>query len=54
MDFFKNNDFGHIRVGNFNLTINKKISEGGFGFVYEVTDARSGQKYALKQVNIQS
>jgi len=32
-----------LRVGRFNsLKVDRLISEGGFGFVYEVTDTSSG------------
>ena len=38
-----------VSVGRFSsLRIERLISEGGFGFVYEVTDTFTGQKYALK------
>ena len=38
-----------VSVGRFpSLKIDRLISEGGFGFVYAVTDQTTGQKYALK------
>ena len=44
-----------VQVGRFPaLKIDRLISEGGFGFVYAVTDQQTGAKYALKQINAQS
>ena len=44
-----------VSVGRFaSLKIDRLISEGGFGFVYAVTDTSTGQKYALKQINAQT
>ena len=38
-----------VSVGRFpSLKIDRLISEGGFGFVYAVTDTQTGAKYALK------
>ena len=38
-----------VSVGRFHsLKIDRLISEGGFGFVYAVTDPTTNQKYALK------
>lgn len=59
MDFF--NNFGKqtvtttsaLSVGKFqSLHIDRQISEGGFGFVYAVSDTKTGNKYALKQINV--
>jgi serine/threonine protein kinase len=43
---------GHVKVGRFNLKIDRKISEGGYGFVYEAVDAYTQQRVALKQINV--
>jgi serine/threonine protein kinase len=42
----------YFRVNNRSLRSDKILAEGGFGFVYQVTDEDSGEQYALKKVNI--
>ena len=41
-----------IQVGRYLLKIERKISEGGFGFVYEAYDVNTRQRVALKQMNV--
>ena len=43
-----------VQVGQYNLRIDRQLAEGGFGFVYAVTDTASHQQFALKQMNIQN
>ena len=40
----------YIQVGPKSFQIVRKIAEGGFGFVYQVSDSNTGQQYALKKV----
>jgi len=42
----------YFRVNKRNLRSDKVIAEGGFGFVYEVTDETTGEQFALKKINI--
>ena len=43
-----------INVGSRQLQVDKLLGEGGYAYVYQVTDAQTGEKYALKKVIIQS
>ena len=43
---------GCLQVGKHTLRIDRKISEGGFGFVFQATDINTHLKVALKQINI--
>lgn len=40
-------------IGSYRLSEEEKISEGGYGYIYRVTDTKSGQQYALKKVLLQ-
>jgi serine/threonine protein kinase len=43
-----------IRFKERNLSVIKKLAEGGFGFVYQVSDPQNGQHFALKKMVVQS
>tara|TARA_B110000285_G_C15084380_1_gene595305 strand:+ start:120 stop:464 length:345 start_codon:yes stop_codon:yes gene_type:complete len=46
--------YEYFRVNNRNLRSDKVLAEGGFGFVYQVTDESTGEQFALKKININS
>jgi len=43
-----------IKVGHRTCRIEKQLAEGGFGFVYEITDTSSNHRFALKKQTLQS
>ena len=44
--------YEYFRVNNRHLRSDKVLAEGGFGFVYQVTDETTGEQFALKKINI--
>ncbi len=43
-----------VKIGKKEVLIGDQIAEGGFSFVYIAVDKNSGEKYALKRMNVQS
>ena len=41
-----------IEIGKYKVKVVKKIGRGGFGDVYKVVDERTGEWYALKQLEM--